>query len=424
MRSLMLSLILALPLTVHTLLVAPSSQCAVQCGNVLTSTSLSDITCDDADYIYSTGGTTFESCLACELGSTYQDTTTNQTDFQAAIYNLRYTLATCLFGFANNTALASTPCLTSFSCAPLQDAYEFSNLSTTSSTYSYCSSLPSGISGQCTACLQEVGNENYLANFVTVVAAACSLEPSPGSTLSLQGSVFSAAQVNVTIPTPSSSLSYNRSAGALTLGAVVGIVVGSIVFLLTIAGFLIITFGKRRRRRELAARQKASGFAEFQKNQTQQTSGGKGPFGNSPNSMFGGSFFDSPMSTRPLVNRSWGQGTSPVVGNDSEDHIQTFSPYHSHYTSPVSATDSPYHTRDWSRDWSREREKKVAVPENEERGERIEMTDVAIDQKHWPQQSGHGFEGFNTAPVLMHPGPGRTQSNSLSDDEIKKGNIT
>ncbi len=66
----------------HAILVAPSSQCAVQCGNVLSSTSGSDLTCSDSGYAGSVTGQTFENCIACELNSTYVDPVTKQTDLQ------------------------------------------------------------------------------------------------------------------------------------------------------------------------------------------------------------------------------------------------------------------------------------------------------------------------------------------------------
>src|SRR5271156_5291076 len=69
----------------HALLVAPSSQCAVQCGNFLSSTSGSDITCSDSAYANTVAGSTFESCIACELNSTYVDPVTKQSDLASLL---------------------------------------------------------------------------------------------------------------------------------------------------------------------------------------------------------------------------------------------------------------------------------------------------------------------------------------------------
>jgi hypothetical protein len=185
MRSLSLALSLLLPTLSRALLVVPSSpQCAAQCGNVLSSTSGAEITCDDADYGSATYGATFQSCLSCELSSTYFDPKTNQSDLQAALYNFRYALAWCLFGFDNNTAISDTPCLTrfepplflsrrerlltwrvySFSCAPLQVSFETDGLNTSASPYSYCPTYNGISEPKCSACLSETGHNSYLSN--------------------------------------------------------------------------------------------------------------------------------------------------------------------------------------------------------------------------------------------------------------------
>jgi hypothetical protein len=54
------------------ILVAPSSPCAVKCGNVLQSTSIDDIVCNDANFATSTGQT-FQACIDCELTSTFTE---------------------------------------------------------------------------------------------------------------------------------------------------------------------------------------------------------------------------------------------------------------------------------------------------------------------------------------------------------------
>lgn len=68
--------------SVEAILVAPSSPCAVQCGNVQSSTTGSDLVCGDSSYAASATGQTLENCIACELNSTYQDPNTKQTDLQ------------------------------------------------------------------------------------------------------------------------------------------------------------------------------------------------------------------------------------------------------------------------------------------------------------------------------------------------------
>jgi hypothetical protein len=63
-----------------------SSPCAVQCGNVLGSTSGDDIVCPDSSYTAANlVGSTFSSCITCQLGSNYVDPVSNQTDLQLAL---------------------------------------------------------------------------------------------------------------------------------------------------------------------------------------------------------------------------------------------------------------------------------------------------------------------------------------------------
>ncbi len=112
-----------------------NSPCAVQCGNVLSSTSGSDIVCTNGAYTSISAGITFQSCVTCQLGSTYVDPVSEQTDLQLGLCeyiphrytsilqmtannfltdNLRFAVSWCLFGYPNNTQVGDTPCLTSY----------------------------------------------------------------------------------------------------------------------------------------------------------------------------------------------------------------------------------------------------------------------------------------------------------------------
>lgn len=61
-----------------------NSPCAPLCGNVLESTSGSDIVCKNSDYSQS-AGVTFSGCVECQLTSTYVDPVSNTTDLQWAL---------------------------------------------------------------------------------------------------------------------------------------------------------------------------------------------------------------------------------------------------------------------------------------------------------------------------------------------------
>lgn len=71
------------------------------------------MTCNDAGYATSNYGVTYEACIACELNSTYYNPATQLSDLHWALYNMRYAVSSCLFGFDNYTAV-NTPCLTRY----------------------------------------------------------------------------------------------------------------------------------------------------------------------------------------------------------------------------------------------------------------------------------------------------------------------
>ncbi|KAA8572858.1 hypothetical protein EYC84_003428 [Monilinia fructicola] len=97
-----------------------NSPCAPKCGNVLGGTlGVDDIVCQDTSYT-SLIGTTYSGCVGCQLSSTFVDPSTNETDLQWGLYNLRYAISWCLFGFPNNTEAEDTPCMTSLSCGPMK----------------------------------------------------------------------------------------------------------------------------------------------------------------------------------------------------------------------------------------------------------------------------------------------------------------
>jgi hypothetical protein len=147
----------------------------------------------------------------------------------------------------------------SFSCGPLQSAFEYDSLNPNSTSYSFCPLLDSKFVSPCSQCLHQTGTEHYLANFITALDAACIQQPVLGKTLSLSGTLFSSTVVNITNPSASPTSTFTPSTG-LTLGAKIGIVVAGLIVLLVITGFCIIWRGKRRRRRVLAEKARASGY--------------------------------------------------------------------------------------------------------------------------------------------------------------------
>ncbi|RFU33924.1 hypothetical protein B7463_g2449, partial [Scytalidium lignicola] len=395
-----------------------NTQCATQCGNTLGGTSGEEIPCNDADYSSGTGyggygsslGPTFVSCINCQLSSNQTDSESGLTDLQLGLYNLRYAVSWCVFGYPNNTDIGTSPCATSRSCGLVQSAFEFDALAQNTSAYGYCADLYTYELPNCQTCLSVNTDQFYINNFVTALDAACIQTPAPGHLLSIQGTVFSNVPVNITNPSSSlPSLPSSSHHGPLSLGEIVGVVVAGVVLILVSTGFCIVCRGRRRRRAEIARHQRESGYAKWFEEQ-QMTSHGAGF---SSGNVSAGGFFDSPQSQRPLhQGRPWAdrhiEDESPASAMGEKAY---FSPYTSQYTSPVSGLDAVQTMQEWPLDrkgsfsGAGDRDKKV--PEPEPFGERIELQDV----KH-----------ASPPPVLAHPGYGRQfMRNALTEDDARRG---
>jgi hypothetical protein len=259
--------------------------------------------------------------------------------------NLRYTVSWCLWG-PNNTGVSSTPCVTSFACGLLQSGIEYDSLSTSdTSGYGYCSNWRSDLLTKCTTCLQQIGNENYIANckfipkkqscikcgrnyiltsqslVIIALTAGCQQQPAVGHQISIQGSLFQSTLINITNPINNTLPTYYfPPSGSLTLTAKVGIAVGALVGILLVTGCFIVCRGKRRRRAHLKklahASYRAPEPAWMQKEWNSPESETSRAFMAQDNQRWQGGNDDSPMSAR---------GSERV-----------FSPYVSQYTSPTS----------------------------------------------------------------------------------------
>lgn len=398
-----------------------NSPCAVQCGNVLGGTSGNDIVCPDSSYTSTLAGQTFSTCITCQLSSKYQDPVTKQTDLQWALYNLRYAMSWCLFGYPNNTAVGDTPCITSTACGPIQNAIELDSLAPNASAYSYCALLLGSASvPKCGACLSVQSSEYYLNNFLTALNAACIQQPTPGNIISLQGSLFSTTPVNITSPSPTPT-GVNYTTGGLTLAAKIGIAVGGIVVLLAIAGFGIVWNGKRRRRAYLRRVQEQSGYGDWRKNHDFTPDDGLrgGPFAPraTPPMSGGPAFFDSPDSQRPL-NPPWASKMEDESPASAFGEKAYFSPYSSQYSSPISASDPPPVAMEWPID------RKGSVGGGRTTGRSMSgRNGSGRMQSRSPsrEKKGDQFEMQNVAPVLSHPGHGRTPSIPLTEEDAKRG---
>lgn len=215
-------------------------------------------------------------------------------------------------------------------CGPLQDALQYGNFSTSTEigAYDYCGGWADStfVTG-CENCLRS-SDQEYLANMVAMLQVGCDQKPQPGTTISVEGSIFSTTLMNETSPTPTSTWTNFNDSGPISLGAKVGIAVGGLCLALSITGFCIVWNGRRRRRaflRKLETRHKESGWPH--------------PFigGGVPVVHRGPDMNETPLSQKPL--RGWDD--SPQSATASEpSYARYFSPYSSQHNSPVNGADA------------------------------------------------------------------------------------
>ncbi|KAK0376612.1 hypothetical protein CLIM01_06028 [Colletotrichum limetticola] len=313
--------------------VANGSPCQTLCGNVLDATTKNDVVCDEHSYS-SSAGSVYQQCVSCELSSDYA-TSTNETDTQWALYNLRYAISYCTFGYPDNPNVGSSPCLTRTACEPLQKAITYSDLASNVTEFEYCDVWDHNQVASCSSCLR-AGNNNFINNFLTILDAGCQQKPVPGTTISVDGSPFSKTRVNITEPTPTNTYVSDYNSGPISLGGKVGIAIGGVVLLLVVAGFCIVWNGKRRRR-------------AFLKTLEMKQQGGGGRTG-WPTPLNTSGIGGTPLSQKPL--RTWdaspqsrgpsrGWDDSPMSANGEQPYTRYFSPYSSQYNSPVSGAEAP-----------------------------------------------------------------------------------
>lgn len=395
------------------------SPCAIKCGNVLQSTSKDDVACGDSSFT-TQPGQTLQNCVECEMDSTYVQAG-GISDLQAAIYNLRYTTSYCIF---NHSTVASTPCITDFSCGHFLSSLNHKNLAvpTGQTSYEYCDGWDDGVLFRCQNCLHQLGNEQYLVNYMIALSASCQQKPPPGKTIAIDGSVFSSTIVNITDPLASSNAlasTFHRDTG-LSLGAKIGIAVGSLVAILIIAGCIIVCRGKRRRRAVLAAYAGNKCIGETQQIPKWQERNilpvAEKAIDDSPQSMSSNAFITKSS------NYNWPANASSV--GDTESPLsptpQVWSPYVSHHASPISPVNglggvqwpSMPIPRPYSRDSTGLQPRHAAL----QHGEQIEMGPISMstspgaDREQWAREAGEvGFVPA-PAPTIMHPGHGRQHS--------------
>ncbi|KAI1856101.1 hypothetical protein JX265_011816 [Neoarthrinium moseri] len=256
----LLSCLLILLGTAVGLQVTPGSQCATLCldnpesdplNPASSSTNPWDISCSDDEFSETSKGIKFKNCVDCLQES--QAVNGEENDAAWFLYNLRYSVDVCLFGFPNVSKPISSPCDINYACQPLKTSLEAGILDTNgTTTFEYCDADGSRFSGAsidaCVQCLKSSTNQEHLANFITALRAGCQQRPQPGALLGLSGSLFTEYLVNITAPpSNNTATSDSGSTTTMTTGAIVGIAVGAALLFLGGTALFWVYYRKQKR---------------------------------------------------------------------------------------------------------------------------------------------------------------------------------
>ncbi|KAI1458502.1 hypothetical protein F4805DRAFT_141396 [Annulohypoxylon moriforme] len=235
--------------------VTPGSSCASVClddpanPDVL-STNSSDIVCNDQDYSTTTAGIRFKNCVECLQES--HAMSNGENDVSWYLYNLRYSVDVCIYGFPNVTKTTSSPCDIDYACRPLKQALETGNLNPNNGTQlDYCTADGGAFTGSqlqdCVQCFRSSANQFYMSNFLTALQAGCEQKPQAGDLIGLSGSLFTQFQVNITgVPQNQTAASNDTSKTTMTTGAIVGIAVGATLLFLGGTGLFWVYHRKQK----------------------------------------------------------------------------------------------------------------------------------------------------------------------------------
>ncbi|OBT78780.1 hypothetical protein VF21_02506 [Pseudogymnoascus sp. 05NY08] len=359
----------------------PTSPCASLCGDV-TSTTGSEILCAEAD-LNTAKGQLFSKCISCQMTSTAIDQKTGDTDLKWVLYNLRYAMSSCMWGFPGNSTVQNSPCLTSRACGPFQSSLQYDGLSPNITTYDYCQSLPSTASvDKCKDCIRQ-GEKTYLSNYFITILAGCGIQN--GAPLPLDKNLFGSDYVNTNDFTGHHDSKPTSNAPTMSLGTHIGIAIACICVLLALIGTTIVCCGKRRRRAKLAERQRRA----------EEYTG------------FGSTIRVLPaprVTTKWESNMSGVMEESPMSANAYLNDKNGFSPYSSQYNSPVSARDAVAPQQwEWPQQHGYEMEKvsSVVTPVDKE------QEDQRLHQEWAMEAATRGFTGSSS--MGMPPPPPRAR---------------
>ncbi|KAK8029983.1 hypothetical protein PG993_011274 [Apiospora rasikravindrae] len=248
--------------------VTPGSTCAALCLNnpesdplnpASSSTSPSDITCSDEGYSETSVGIKFKNCLDCLRDS--RDTKNGESDLSWFLYNLRYSVNVCLYGYPNvTTNPISSPCDINYACEPLKTSLRAGNLvPNNGSQLDYCDADGARIKST-RRTVSTPGGEGIADSFWVKwlitndeqswshSGAGCDQRPKSGDLLGLSGDLFANAAVTISEPpVKESDLKDDPSPTGMTTGAIVGIAVGAALLFLGGSALFFVYYRKQKK---------------------------------------------------------------------------------------------------------------------------------------------------------------------------------
>ncbi|KAI0443577.1 hypothetical protein F4803DRAFT_514670 [Xylaria telfairii] len=240
--------------------VTPGSTCAAFCldnpesdplNPGSSNTATGDITCTDDSFDNSATGIKFKNCVDCLQKS--NATSDAESDVSWFLYNIRYSVDVCLFGFPDDSKSISSPCNINWACQPVKTALEAGNLDATGDQLGYCTADGNFTTAHhiddCIKCLASSPSQGHLSNFMTALKAGCEQRPAPGELIGLSGSLFAGEPVNITSPPTQISTDSKGGSGfgITSTGAIVGISLGGALLLL--GGIALFWIYHRRQKR-------------------------------------------------------------------------------------------------------------------------------------------------------------------------------
>ncbi|PTU24066.1 hypothetical protein P175DRAFT_0505792 [Aspergillus ochraceoroseus IBT 24754] len=238
---------------------ASGSPCASLCSPS-NDTAPSEIVCEDYQFRETAVGRKFQSCISCELNSTYVDSASDESDLEWALYNLRYGFSSCVYGYPEKVGNVSSPCPVACNDVITALEYDLTNPSGDNfDTWCGTTSFADNAITKCEACYnQTYGQSNsqvYLSNFLEALRYNCHFSTPTGEdfpitpTRIFSESMLPSSTVNLTSPTAKGGL------GSAKLALIIALPILGFVVLLCVLAISCFFFIRARRKKIRKMRQ-------------------------------------------------------------------------------------------------------------------------------------------------------------------------